>query len=364
LDLLDLLPARLGPLLRRSYEGMLRLTPWLYDAIFWAFFLQHRGFEPTVSPLSRIAGAAVRQLVGTERPDAVLSTFHMAGEVTGRLRARGELPMPSVVVVTESSLHRLWLHSGNDLYVCPYPATAVEAAARTGRPALVSGPVVDPRFREPQDRAAARAELGLRAGERAVLVSTGSWGVGDVEEVVRLLAASGGYVPIALCGRNEALRRRLDEVIDQCRLAPGSGAAGSYVRGIALGWRDDMPAVMAAASALVDNAGGLTCMEAFAAGVPVVSFRPLPGHGRHGVRALADLGLATVAEDGPAMLTALEEVTTDGPARESRLRTAEALFTDAPGGDAGAARCDDPQTSALIETVECAILARTTPGAA
>lgn len=57
---------------------------------------------------------------------------------------------------------------------------------------------------------------------------------------------------------------------------------------MALDWRDDLPVLFRAADVLVDNAGGATCAEAFAGGLPVVAHRPLPGHGRAGMRALVD----------------------------------------------------------------------------
>jgi UDP-N-acetylglucosamine:LPS N-acetylglucosamine transferase len=34
-----------------------------------------------------------------------------------------------------------------------------------------------------------------------------------------------------------------------------------------IGWTDQMPALMSASDAPVENAGGLTCMEAFAVGL-------------------------------------------------------------------------------------------------
>jgi UDP-N-acetylglucosamine:LPS N-acetylglucosamine transferase len=42
-----------------------------------------------------------------------------------------------------------------------------------------------------------------------------------------------------------------------------------------------MAGLMAAADALVENAGGLTSKEALRVGLPVVAFRPIAGHGRH-----------------------------------------------------------------------------------
>ena len=51
-----------------------------------------------------------------------------------------------------------------------------------------------------------------------------------------------------------------------------------------------MPALMAAADALVENAGGLTCMEAFAVGLPVITFQPIAGHGKDNAEIHGGLG--------------------------------------------------------------------------
>jgi len=50
--------------------------------------------------------------------------------------------------------------------------------------------------------------------------------------------------------------------------------------GTVIGLDDDMPSLMVAADALVENAGGLTCMEAFATGLPVITYLPIAGHGK------------------------------------------------------------------------------------
>ena len=98
-----------------------------------------------------------------------------------------------------------------------------------------------------------------------MLVVAGSWGIGDVAETVAAIERCGAFHPIVVCGRDEHLR---------ARLARTSGAA------TVLGWTDDMPGCMAAADVLVENAGGLSAMEAFAAEVPVVTYRPIAGHGK------------------------------------------------------------------------------------
>src|SRR5207245_1920498 len=121
--------------------------------------------------------------------------------------------------------------------------------------------------------------LRLDANRPCALVVAGSWGIGRIERTVEAVADAGFY-PITLCGSDSALRRRLTKL----------------GHGLALGWTDDMPTLMAAADVLVENAGGLSCMEAFAAGLPVVTYRPIAGHGRHNAEEMERAGLTVWAK--------------------------------------------------------------------
>ncbi|WP_036320252.1 MGDG synthase family glycosyltransferase [Microbispora sp. ATCC PTA-5024] len=330
LDVLDLLPLRLGAALRGGYRWAVGSAPWLYALTYRVFFVSGR--TPPVSPLTSLLARRLEEVVRRLRPVAVVSTFHVAAQAAGHLRAAGRLAVPSTVVVTDFAAHRLWLHPGNDRYLCPDPATAAAVCAATGRPAYRHAPLVRPdvaRVRSDGARSegvlsegvrsegvlseGVRERLGVRPGDRLVLVSAGSWGVGRVEETARVLAATGRHLPVVLCGANDRLRRRIER-------------AGA---GLALGWRDDVPALLAAAYALVDNAAGLTCKEAFAAGVPVVSYRPIPGHGGDGAAAMARSGLALYARDAAQLVAALDRL--DGTAeREAMVARAAGLFSAAP----------------------------------
>ncbi|MGH3843591.1 MAG: MGDG synthase family glycosyltransferase [Pseudonocardiaceae bacterium] len=313
-DLLDVLPAGLGRVLRSGYAGMLRCAPWLYEGIFWAFFCDHRFGQPGVYPLDALAAQRLHPLIERYQPTVVVSTFHLAAQVVGRMRQRGQLAAPSVVVITEPVAHRQWLHPATDLFLCPYPWVAEVARERTGRPAWTTGPVVDDRFRRPAEGTIGRRSMQLRAGEDAVLVSAGSWGVGEATVTANLLTTLEGVRPVVLCGRNEHLRRRVAAL-------PGC---------LALGWRDDLPDLFAASAVLVDQSGGSACAEAFAAGLPVVAHRPLPGHGRLGVRALAQAGLVAAARDGPALLDAVDRLRRVGARRQAQLARAVAVFVADP----------------------------------
>ncbi|MFC7589635.1 hypothetical protein ACFQYP_42590 [Nonomuraea antimicrobica] len=232
----------------------------------------------------------------------------MAAQITGRLRERGRLRCPSTVLVTDFAVHHLWLHSGNDRCLSPNGDVVGEIAVRTRRSALRCAPVVRPEFtRTPAGRS------GMDSGGRFVLVSGGAWGVGDIVATARALVGSGRYTPLVLCGNNARLRRRLE--------SDGLGRA--------LGWRDDVPELMADAYALVDNGSGVTCWEAFSAGLPVVIHRPIPGHGVASARAMAEASVVSHTGTASGLLDALD-LLEDEAARRRRTDRAFALFSALP----------------------------------
>jgi hypothetical protein len=236
------------------------------------------------------------------------------------MRKKKWLKVPVATFLTDFAVHPLWVHPGVDLHMAVSPVSAETAAKRGGRTNRASGPLVGDQFQAfKPDRDAMRHILGIEPHERAVLVVAGSWGVGDMPSTVRAIAACDAkYHPITVCGKDEKLRSEL--------LAEGLG-------GTVLGWTDDMPGLMAAADALVENAGGMSAMEAFAAEVPVISFQPIAGHGKDNAKYMAVSGVSRYAHDQRELAEALEDATEPGPARDEMIAAGRGLFAGDPADD-------------------------------
>ncbi|MEU6017571.1 hypothetical protein ABZ826_27055 [Streptomyces sp. NPDC047515] len=112
-----------------------------------------------------------------------------------------------------------------------------------------------------------------------------------------------------MCGRNAGLAARL------------RGAGIGHV----FGWVEDTPALMHAVDVLVQNAGGLTSLEALAAGLPVVSYNRIPGHGRTNATALEEAGPAPWIRTADRLAPVLSALVS-GPARERHREAGLALF--------------------------------------
>jgi processive 1,2-diacylglycerol beta-glucosyltransferase len=294
-DFLDAFPLKAGRLVRAGYRLELKYAPWSYDATYRLWYRLPFMVVPIGWLINFLTRRRLLRQVRDSGADVVVSTYPMASLVLGLARQRGRLGVPVATFITDFAVHPLWTHAGVDLHLCVHPQSATVAAERSGRAAIAPGPLVPERFHvELPDRAAARRRLGFDDDERLVLVVAGAWGIGDVEKTFDALLASGRYTPLAVCGNNERLRRTLE--------AKGAGHV--------FGWTDEMPTLMAAADALVQNAGGLTCMEAFAAGLPVVSFEAIAGHGKDNAEQMAEAEVAEYATSAGELVPALDRATT------------------------------------------------------
>ncbi|MFJ5306420.1 UDP-N-acetylglucosamine--N-acetylglucosamine transferase [Streptomyces sp. NPDC088350] len=310
-DLLDVLPARLGRLVRDGYHRMLVRAPWAYQRIY-SSTERAGGGGPLAKVLLRSAEERLLRALPADT-GAVVSTYPGASRVLGNLRRDGRLTVPVLTYLTDFSVHPLWVADGVDVHLALHAVPAAQARAAGAHDVRVCGPVADPRFHpvDATERAAARARFGLPAGTPLALLVAGSWGVGPVRQVARDLRDCGAAVPLVVCGRNETLA-------DQLR---ADGIEHVY------GWVDDMPGLMHAADVLVQNAGGLTSLEAFATGLPVASYGCIPGHGLTNAAALDEAGVAAWIRD-PAQLKFVLGELIDGPRGLLQREAGLALFVD------------------------------------
>ena len=288
--------------IRDGYRWQLRVAPWSYDALYWLV---------THLPPVRVAGALavsvagerrLRRLVRRERPDVVVSTHPALTCALGRMRLRRRLAAPVCAVITDLADYGFWSHRGADLHLVmhEHAIAAVERLAGAGSAALVR-PLVAPGFLAGGDKRTARARLGLPERGRVIVVSGGGWGVGDLAGAIDAALAVDGGAVVALAGRNDALRAMLE------------ARFGAERRVRVWGFTDRMEDLLRAADVAIHSTGGVTSLEAWSCGCPLIAYGSTIGHIRTHNRTMAALGLLTLAETRAELAAALRSRLGDGP---------------------------------------------------
>ncbi len=263
--------------LRWIYLAQLRYAPWSYELFFRILTF------PVTARLLRngfgmLFGHRLLETIRREQPDVVVPTYPLVIGALGHLRRIGRLNIPVAALISDYGTHRLWVAPGIDHYLVISRASAPPAEQAGGRVQVIRPPVA-PHFRDAPDRTEARAALGLPPEAFMALIVGGSWGVGDLVSTAEHAIEVGAYAVI-VAGSNDALKIRLERRFydnPQVRI---------------FGWTQAMPQLMAAADCLIQNAGGVTCLEAAEMGLPVLLFRPIPGHGRLNARVMEQAGAA------------------------------------------------------------------------
>ena len=277
----------LRPVVEDGYRIQLRLVPWTYTIFYW--MLEHvppvRGFTRRL--LCVFGSRPLARAIARHDPDVIVSTYPAITVVLARLRRTGAVRCPTVATITDLTGLFFWAQRGIDMHMVMYGQSlaSVERIAGRGSVRLVA-PLISAQFLRPRCPLEARRALGLPEQGRMVVVSGGGWGVGDLAGAVReFIAVPEVSSIVCLTGRNESLARRLRRTFVE------------VPRVHVYGFTDKMPELLAAADVLVHSTGGVTCLEAMAAGTPVVSYGLPVGHARVNTRAMAALDLVRLAKD-------------------------------------------------------------------
>src|SRR5438105_8126702 len=277
----------LRPVVEDGYRIQLRFIPWSYSIIY--FLLEHVGpLRLLTSRLLCLFGSRpLARTIAEHEPDVVVSTYPAVTVVLARLRRTRRVSVPTVATITDLTGLFFWAQRGIDMHMVMYMESmpSVERIAGRGSVRRVR-PLISAEFLEPRCPLQARRALGLPEEGHVVVVSGGGWGVGDVEGAVReFIRVPEASSIVCLAGRNEHLAAKL-----RPRFA-------EEPRVHVLSFTDRMPELLAAADVLVHSTGGVTCLEAMAAGTPVVSYGLPVGHARVNTRAMAALDLVRLAND-------------------------------------------------------------------
>ena len=287
----------------------------------WGAVYHSSNTKPTFAAIRAVFGRGVRkvtvELIKKHDPDVLLSVHPLLNHMTYQAIQKCGRPRALMTVITDLvDFHRGWTFSQADLVVAPTELARKVAIRRRVPPDRVKllGLPVDLRFRPPApgEKQALRRRFGLDESRFTILVMGGAAGAGSLLKQVRMLAWElQQWQVVAICGRNEKLRRRLARV---------HFATPTLV----LGFVDYMPELMRACDVTVTKAGPGAIAEALATGLPLIITGFLPGQESPNVDFVVKSGVGKFSPKEADLLEEVRVLAEGGPTwREMSRRAAE-----------------------------------------
>lgn len=248
-------------LTKKIYLAALRFIPDLYDRIYK--FADGRKVGVSARFLSSaLMYLPFARLFDKFQPDVVICTHpfpEAAASLWKFLHAKSARNFLLATVLTDYSLHEIWIYGEVDAYFVATPEMKCELAnhCRAGQKIFAAGIPIGAEFNSIEKIADTTCTT--------ILIMGGGLGLGSIEETLLELDKIAKPLRIVvIAGLNENLTARLKRM------------KISHVLEV-LGYVSDVHRLMATADLLITKPGALTMTEAFAAGLPLILHAPIPG---------------------------------------------------------------------------------------
>ncbi len=301
IDFCDLLFPLINRISQFSYTQSIRHFP-----VGYALYYQATG---NISPdsfwqrrLNRMGYSELIMLVNRLEPRVIVSAFPLPAGVLSQMKESGVLNVPVVTVITDMCVHSQWIHPKTDLYLVGSPEVAVGLEKRgvAKEKVAITGIPILPAFKQDINGEKVRRQFGLDSGAKVVLFMGGNDGIFGINHFSFLLRDLPPNVQsVIITGLNQDLYDRLQ-----------SNSYHKY-RIRTFKYVDDIAGLMKSSDLLVTKAGGVTISEALAAELPMIIFKPTPGHEEANTDYLAKHRAALVVKGERSLKKVINRMITD-----------------------------------------------------
>ena len=252
-------------LTKKVYLAALKFIPDLYDRIY-RFTGKRKIGTLTRFLTSTLMYFPFKRLLKKFSPDVVICTHpfpEAAASLWKFLHAKSARKFLLAAVLTDYSLHEIWIFSEVDVYFVATDEMKTELAAqsRPNQEIYATGIPISAKFSEENP-----TPYSLQPTP-CILIMGGGLGLGSIEEtLLDLNNVEKSLKILVVAGQNENLLARLKALQKNFR---------HEVK--LFGYVENVGTLMATADLLITKPGALTMSEAFASSLPMILHAPIPG---------------------------------------------------------------------------------------
>lgn len=281
-----------------GYTFIVNYAHWLWGFLFYVTYLKL--LRPLTQRLNffinRLNTIQFAKFLSKENPTFIISTHFLPSAIASYLKKKELIQSRLITVITDFGVHPFWLAEATDIYIVASDFTK-QQLMREGieeERIKVLGIPIDEKFSRSYDKDSLCRKIGLDRNKFTpletigkqekdkvsltgftVLVVTGSFGIGPIEEIVALLYKD--VQILVVCAKNKRLFIRLSNK--------------NYPNVKVFGFVDNIEELMAISDIVISKPGGLSISELLSMERPPLFISAIPGQEAENVKILARYGI-------------------------------------------------------------------------
>jgi len=271
-----------------GYKFLVSYAPWIWALGFYITYI--KPMRPVIKCLhfiiNRLSTTKFTRLLINENPDFIISTHFLPSEISAYLKRSRKIKSQLATVITDFGVHPFWIAKGIDIYIVASDLTK-EQLIQEGvkkEDVRVLGIPVDQKFLREYEKGALCAKFGLDQNKFTLLITTGSFAIGPIEQIVDLLYKDTQI--LVVCAKNKRLHKRLKNK--------------DYPNVKIFGYIDNIQELMAVSDIIITKPGGLTISESLIRELLPIFIAAIPGQETANAEILESYGIGLIvrrAED-------------------------------------------------------------------
>ena len=315
-DFMSTKTAYLNGFLKAVYLKMLDFMPNVYDFLYNFTGGRLRGFSAQ-SMLALAMKHNMEELVKRYQADIVVCTHPFPCAAAAYLKRHKKIDVLLACVITDFSIHQMWVYKNIDLYFVATEEARAELARRGVAKETIqaTGIPVDRVFGLVYDRPSLLTKFNLRSDLPIALIMGGGLGLGGVKVALQQLETLAIPLQIlVVTGANVSLWSEIKKYTSH-----------SKHKIEVWGYSNNVQELMAVSSFLISKPGALTICEALAMELPMLLHEPIPGPETENAAYVAGKGAAIWIKENKKIGAMVEELLKDTAKLEQMRQNAHLL---------------------------------------
>lgn len=281
LDTLRYINPIVDKLVVNGYLNTIRNTPKLYKLLY-EFSETGENINEFSKVVNRILSFKIKKLIAEFNPSIIICTHPFPLQMMSTLNKKGVVKIPTIGILTDYSVHPIWLHDNIDAFVVAHEYMKYEIIKKGFSENLLYpvGIPVASKFIAKHEKTALLKKLNLDDKLTFLLIG-GSLGFGEIKDIFfSLIDNDADFQLIVVTGRNKKLKNHLSE----------HKKCNKKIK--IFSYTNKIEELMEVSDFIITKPGGMTIAESLVKGLPLFLISPIPGQEERNAQFLVNSGVA------------------------------------------------------------------------